>query len=374
MKNLLQKYNCKVILLAAMCSISIGLKAQLSAQIRGVKSQLETVKRSQWKQIRQLQQHAVVPKVTPKVSPVPKMPKVQSAQVSRPKILTYERLRFSGKTKAEIDSIKKLDAEKERFYTDFLMQLSVVTGEIDRRDSLSVILDDAIFSVDTVADESFTPDFLEYANDAIVGSPYEIALYNSYYDDLITRNDSAGFFGKYARIPLMESPVNANLINQIYSESVFTETVGLLRDRLNRDVEQYMSLYELDPFNVAPDSIEAVVALVPQELYEGNDQLVRALAEVSATANAVYNELRDVRSLRDGGPRNIPSLYTVRLVEMKLNLEDALNKPRQISIPDSKTMKELMGYIRQSWHMDRYNPASLHGFLKFLLKNEHETL
>ena len=372
MKVLFLKYLSRVALLAVMCCVSMGLHAQPLAQVMGVKSQLETIKRSQWKQIRQLQQHAVVPKVTPKVSPVPKVPKVSSVQVARPEILTYEKLRFQGKTKAEIDSIKRADAEKERFYTEFLSQLSLVADEINRRDSLMVLLDEAIFLGDSVVGEPFTPELEAYAEDAVVGLPHEIALYNAYYDDLTARNDSTGFRGKYPRIQLMDSPVNASLIKQIYKEPVYDETVGLLRDRLNRDVEQYLALHELAPFTVAADSIDAVVALVPQELYEANGQLVCALAEVSATGNAVYNELRDVRSLCAGGSQNAPSLYTVRLVEMKLKLEDAIKKQRQISLPDSKTMTELMNHIRPSWQMGRYNPASLHGLLRFLLKNERE--
>lgn len=345
------------------------LYSQSSAQSRGVKSQIESIDRLQWQKIRQLQRRVAVTARRQYVKPVPKL---LDKKVALPKILSYGDLRFKGRSEAEIDSIKRVDKEKHRFLSDFLGQLHLVASEINTRDSLLKDLDRAILSGDSITDELFKPEFVAYANDAIEGFPGEIALYNSLYDDLNCREDSTGFIGKYRIRFGLESLANTRLINQIYKDSLYSKTVKHLREKLSSDIEQYLYLYGLEPFTVEPDSVEAIAALVPTELYESNRELVRTFAEMAATGNAVYNELRDVRHLRNSTLENASSLYIVRLVEMKLRLEETFPKYRRVKIPDTHVFFEAGDYIRPSWKMGKYTPYKLHRLLSFLLKNEFE--
>lgn len=344
--------------------------SQPSAQIRGFKNQLNAVDRMQWQKMRELQRRISVPSVKPNEKYVPKEPDMIK---TRPEIHSYDKSRFSGKTPAQINSIKRADKEKEHFYADFLERLLLVESEINRRDSLSAALDNAILSGDSVADVLFTPELEVYAKDAVAGAPYEIALYYSFYDDMTARDDSVGAFGKYRRTSMLESTANTDLLRRIYGEDdLYRRIVNALRGRLSSDVNRYLYLYGLDPFTVEPDSIDAIIALVPNDLKESNREHVGASAGMAATCNAIYRELQDAGSQSESTLDNAASLKMVRLIEMKLHLENSLKKYHGQKLPESHAYKDINNCIRASWKMGKYNPISLLRHLNFLLKNELE--
>lgn len=354
--------------ITCICIGCFPMYSQPSAQIKGLKNQLNAVDRMQWQKMREVQRRIPVPSVKPNEKSVPKVPDVIK---TRPEIHSYDKLRFSGKTKAQINSIKRAEKEKEHFYADFLERLLFVESEINRRDSLSAALDIAILSGDSVADVLLTPELEVYAKDAVVGAPYEIALYCSFYDDMTARDDSVGAFGKYRRNPMQESAANTDLLRRIYGEDgLYRRVFNALRDRLSSDVNQYLYLYELEPFTVHPDSIDAIIALVPNDLKEANSGHVGASAELAATGNAIYRELQDVRSQSESTLDNAASLKMVRLVEMKLHLENSLKKYHGQKLPEAHVYKDIDKYIRASWKMGKYNPISLLRHLNLLLTNE----
>lgn len=359
-----------VSLIMVMILLPAGLHAQPSAQIRGVLSQYENIKRIQSKKMRQLKQRASGPIAKPKPKPVAKVPELN---ISESGIISYEKLRFKNKTKAQIDSIRRVDKEKQRFYSEFLEQLKLAAVEMQRRDSLKALLDNAILSGDSnVPEVLLTPEFVTYAKDAIVGSPYEIGLYNSLYDDLTGRMDSSYLSPVYCILPGMESPVNSNLHKQIYADSLCHKTADALRDRLLADVKEYYYLFDLDPFSVSPNSIDSIVSLVPDELKKSHGEAVRTMAVMAATGNAVYNELRDVRNMRKSTHENASSLYIVKLVDLKLRLEDSIANYGGLILPDPHVWVEIDKYMHPAWNMGKYDPQTLIVFLKFLLKNDWE--
>lgn len=289
----------------------------------------------------------------------------------------YEKLRFEGKTQAQIDSIRRVDKEKETFYTDFLNELKLADDYVHRCDSLEAMIDEYLSS-----DISNRPGHLEtdemayYVSDAYDGYPVEIATYNSLYDSLINRDDSCGFLGKYRMWPMSDTRSNLALYTQLYGrEGIYQSTVNGLRKRLVKRINEYIEAYDIDPFIVDTDSVMALADLAESVDDNMTRGAIRKMAELIATGNAVYRELRDFRALRDTSADINPSLLMVKLIEMKLTLEDQFSKYLQILETydiDIEVLYKIDDMMQPGKKMGKYTVFSLQSLLEFLIKNESD--
>lgn len=328
--------------------------SQTNAQLRAVKPEIERLRKYK----------------------VPRPP--HPVKIRRSSLPDYEHRRFEGKTEAQIDSIKRKDKEKEVFYTDFLNELRRAADYGHRRDSLEAVAGKYL-DADTlnIPEQLQSDELTEYVSDALKGYPVEIAMYDSLYDDFATRNDSCLFIGKYHKHFMSQTRTCQALYDKVFgNEGMFQPTMNELRRRLGKRVDGYMAAYNVEPITVDPDSIISLVKLASSVDNDANHELILAMAEYIATGNVVYNELRDIRALRDTTSGNPPSLFMVKLIEMKLKLDNLYEKCSQSPNFLSDVTMKIDGMMSPGLDLGagKYSPFALRYRLRFLLKNEHKKL
>ena len=146
-----------------------------------------------------------------------------------------------------------------------------------------------------------------------------------------------------------------------------------LRKRFVKRINEYIEAYDIDPFIVDTDSVMALADLAESVDDNMTRGAIRKMAELIATGNAVYRELRDFRALRDTSADINPSLLMVKLIEMKLTLEDQFSKYLQILETydiDIEVLYKIDDMMQPGKKMGKYTVFSLQSLLEFLIKNE----
>lgn len=255
----------------------------------------------------------------------------------------FEQIRFDGKTQAQIDSIKRADKEKETFYTNFLTELSRIADYEHQCDSLEI-------------------------------PPVEdiVTLY-SFYDDITTRNDSCSAFMKYHMFPMGSSISNQALHNKLFGKNgLYKPTLGNLKKHLHEKINVYMIANKLDSISIGSDDIGTLIVLADSLDNDTNHSLIMLSAEYFATCNSVYKELSAMRALH-GTPEELdPTSVLIKLIEMRLKIDDKWMSILHFPNIDSTVLWEIETIMRPGKKMGRYNERTLQKQLEIWIKNETE--
>ncbi|WP_290374976.1 hypothetical protein [Duncaniella muris] len=271
---------------------------------------------------------------------IPRIKELKIPEIPTPEAIESDKLRFKGMTQAQIDSIKRDDNEKERFYTSFLGELSRISEYGHQGESLEIPPEEDI-----------------------------VTLY-SFYDDITARNDSCAVFMKYHMIPMCGSISNQALHNKLFGKNgLYGLTLDSLKERLRSRINEYMATHSLDTLSADPADVTLLISLADSLATDANRNLVRLCADCYATGNAAYKEIKAMRALHGTSDEVESTTLLIKLIEMRLKTEQLWIEIVHFPNIDPEELWEIERMMRPGKRMGRYNESTLPKQLKIWIKN-----